>query len=74
MSVKTGKVKEVTASASGSSAKLHFDDPPPEGHDELWTDPPDRVWQVLVACYTKGSDCEVTYDDTSGAKTAAKGK
>ena len=75
MSTKTGKVTKVTASSSGSSATLHFESPPPP-HDEAWNDPNDKVWAVLVAAYTKGSDVDVTYDDTTSppTKTAVTAK
>ena len=72
MSVKTGKVTAVTASGSGSSATLHGDGPPP--WDDVWTDPPDRIWAVLVAAYTKGSDVEITYNDTTSPPTLSGAK
>lgn len=76
MSTKTGKVTKVTASASGASATIHYDEPPPNGTNEPWNDPPDKVWDVLVAAYTKGSDVDVTYDDSTSppTKTAASAK
>jgi hypothetical protein len=72
MSVKTGKVTAIHASANGSSATLSFPGPPPE--TETWMNPGDRVWDVLVAAYTKGSDVDVTYDDSTQppTKTGAK--
>ena len=74
MSVKTGKVTATTASGSGSSVTLHGDGPPL--WDETWSDPPDRIWDVLVAAYTKGADVEITYDDSTQppTKTGAKAK
>lgn len=71
-STKTWKVTEATASAAGTSFRLHNDGPPVE--DEVWTDPPSWAVPVLMACYTKGSDCEVTKDDTTGARVGVKGK
>lgn len=65
MSTKTGKCTKVTASSSGGSATVTFDPPPPL----LWVDPPDRVWDVLVAAYTKGSDVQITFDDSTAPPT-----
>lgn len=76
MSTKTGKVKSITASSSGASATIHCDLPPPNGEDIPWNDPPAAVWAVLVAAYTKGSDVDVTFDDTTSppTKTAVTAK
>lgn len=74
MSVKTGKVTATTASGSGSSVTLHGDGPPP--WDDVWVDPPDRIWDVLNGAKPSGGDVEITYDDTTSppTKTGAKAK
>lgn len=71
---KTGTVKSVQASGSGSSATIHYPDPVPNGTDEVWTDPSDRIWDVLVSAKTSGGQVEITYDDTvqPPVKTGAK--
>ena len=67
MSVKTGTVTQVHAGANGSTATVTYPGPPPE--TDTWTDPSDRIWDVLVAAYAKGSSVEVTYDDSTQPPT-----
>lgn len=74
MSTKTGKVTQATGSASGASYRIDFPGPPPTS--ELWNDPPALVGAILLAAYTKGSDVDISYDDTTTppTKTAVTAK
>lgn len=66
MAVKSGKVTKIEVDASTSPATrtfmLHDPDPPPDGTDYPFTPCPAELWTVVVAAYTKDSDCDVEYD------------
>jgi hypothetical protein len=68
VSIKTGKVTSASASvSSGRSATAGGAGPPP--WTQTFADPNDSLYALLLAAYTKGSDVEITYDDSTQPPT-----
>lgn len=65
MSTKTGKVSSATANvaSSGGTATVTGSGPPP--WSQVFTDPNATLLLLLIGAYAKGSDVEVTFDDTT---------
>ena len=69
-----GTVKGVTSGPSGRAATVHFDDPPPAGRNEEYTNLSADNYLTLCTGANDGWKVDVTVDASGSATTAAAHK